>query len=289
MIAGIERPDAGMIHLNGRDVSSLEPAARGVAYVPQNYALFPHLTVLEQLTFPAGADVDLAKYWIDRLGLRGLERRRPDALSLGQQQRVALARALVRPAQLLLLDEPLSALDTPLRARLRWEMLALQNELALTTILVTHDPTEAAMLADEISVLESGRVLQCGPTDEVFRRPNSENVARLLGAEHAATGVAASADTIAVGSGAILSVAGPALTTGTRVGWSVAPSQVRITDDGRYSGVIEAITRVGSGRQISIKFGDTLVDAAAAFVEPRRGASCRFDIDAEAVRVWPVD
>ncbi|HEX4042690.1 MAG TPA: ATP-binding cassette domain-containing protein, partial [Xanthobacteraceae bacterium] len=149
MIAGIERCDHGSIVLGGRDISSLEPAARRVAYVPQNYALFPHFTVTEQLAFPAGADPHLARHWIDRLGLRGLEDRRPDALSLGQQQRVALARALVRPAQLLLLDEPFSALDAPLRARLRREMLALQNELTATMIIVTHDPAEAAMLADE--------------------------------------------------------------------------------------------------------------------------------------------
>jgi molybdate transport system permease protein len=288
MIAGIKQPDSGNIRINGCDISAVEPAARGIAYVPQNYGLFPHLTVREQLAFPAGADPSLAKHWIDRLGLRGLEERRPDALSLGQQQRVAVARALVRPAQLLLLDEPFSALDAPLRVRLRREMLALQRDIAATTILVTHDPTEAAMLADEILVFESGRVLQRGPTDEVIRRPSSEAVARLLGAEHATTGVAASADSIAVGGGAVLFVAGAALTIGARVGWSVAPSQVRLTDAGRYSGVIEAVIRVASGHQISIRFGDALVDAAAGFVEPRAGSSCRFDIDAKAVRVWPI-
>lgn len=144
------------------------------------------------------------------------------------------------------------------------------------------------MLADEILVFESGRVLQSGPTDHVFRRPNSETVARLLGAEHAATGLAASPNSINVGGGAVLNVAGATLTTGARVGWSVAPSQVRICDAGRYSGVIEAVTRVVAGHQISIRFGDALVDAAAGFVEPPRGASCRFDIDAEAVRIWPI-
>src|SRR5262249_39062903 len=104
MIAGIRQPDSGSIRIEGSDISAVEPAARGIAYVPQNYGLFPHLTVTEQLAFPAGADPSLAKHWTHRLGLRGLEQRRPDALSLGQQQRVALARALVRPAQLLLLD-----------------------------------------------------------------------------------------------------------------------------------------------------------------------------------------
>jgi ABC-type Fe3+/spermidine/putrescine transport system ATPase subunit/ABC-type sulfate transport system permease component len=287
MIAGIKQADSGSIRIDGNDIFAVEPASRGIAYVPQNYGLFPHLTVTEQLAFPAGADASLAKHWIDRLGLRGLEERRPDALSLGQQQRVALARALVRPADLFLLDEPFSALDAPLRARLRWEMLALQNDIAATTILVTHDPAEAAMLADEILVFENGRVLQCGPTSEVFRRPSNEAVARLLGAEHAATGVAVSACSIDVGGGTILAVAGDALTMGANVGWSVAPSQVHLSDGGRYSGMIEVVTGVGSGCLISIRFGDALVDAAA-FAEPR-SSSCRFDIDPGAVRVWPTD
>jgi ABC-type sulfate/molybdate transport systems ATPase subunit len=115
-------------------------------------------------------------------------------------------------------------------------MLALQNELTAATILVTHDPTEAAMLADEILVFESGRVLQSGPTDHVFRRPSSETVARLLGAEHAATGVAASADSINVGGGAFLDVTGAILTANAHIGWSVAPSRVRMSDVGRYCG-----------------------------------------------------
>jgi molybdate transport system permease protein len=289
MIAGIARCDSGSIMLDGRDIEPLEAAARGIAYVPQNYALFPHLTVLEQLHFPAGADPDLAKHWIDRLGLYGLEQRRPDALSLGQQQRVALARALVRPARLLLLDEPFSALDAPLRARLRREMLALQSELAATTILVTHDPSEAAMLADEILVFENGRVLQSGSTDAIFRRPKNETVARLLGADHAASGVAAGQDHIAAGADVILEVSGPALTPGARVGWSVSPARVRLSEAGRYSGTIEAVRHVASGHQITIRFGETAIDVAAGYIDPPLGSPCRFDIDPDAVRIWPLD
>ena len=288
MIAGIETCDRGSIILDGRDIARLEPAARGIAYVPQNYGLFPHLTVSEQLAFPAGSDPDTAKHWIDRLGLRGLERRRPDALSLGQQQRVALARALVRPANLLLLDEPFSALDAPLRSRLRREMLTLQNELTATTIIVTHDPAEAAMLADEILVFENGRVLQSGPTDQVFRRPNSETVARLLGADHAAKGVAVAADAIAIGADVVLKVAGPALTPGAHVGWTVSPARVRLSDTGRYEGVVEAVTRVASGHQIALRCGDASIAVAAGYIDPPPGSACRFDIDPDAVRIWPL-
>ena len=289
MIAGIERCDRGSILLDGREICSLEPAARGIAYVPQNYALFPHLTVTEQLAFPAGADPDMAKHWLDRLGLRGLEQRRPDALSLGQQQRVALARALVRPARLLLLDEPFSALDAPLRSRLRREMLALQNELPAATIIVTHDPAEAAMLADEILVLENGLVRQSGPNDAVFRRPNNEAVARLLGADHAAEGIAIGADGIAVGTGVVLKVAAPALKPGARVGWAVSAARVRLSESGSYGGVVEAVIHVGSGHQIAIRFGDTRINAAAGYIDPPCGSACRFDIDADAVRIWPLD
>ncbi len=289
MIAGIETCDRGSIILDGRDVVPLEPAARGIAYVPQNYGLFPHLTVSEQLAFPAGSDPDTAKHWIDRLGLRDLEQRRADALSLGQQQRVALARALVRPANLLLLDEPFSALDAPLRSRLRREMLALQIELTATTILVTHDPAEAAMLADEILVIENGRVLQSGPTDQVFRRPNNETVARLLGADHAAKGVAVGADAIAIGADVVLKVAGPALAPGEHVGWTVSPARVRLSETGRYAGVVEAVTRAASGHQIALRCGDASIGVAAGYIDPPLGSACRFDIEPDAVRIWPLE
>ena len=289
LIAGIEACDRGSITLDGHDIASLEPAARGIAYVPQNYGLFPHLTVIGQLEFPLGSDPASAKHWIDRLGLRGLEQRRPEALSLGQQQRVALARALVRPARLLLLDEPFSALDAPLRSRLRREMLTLQNELTATTILVTHDPAEAAMLADEILVIDDGRVLQSGPTDEVFRRPKDETVARLLGADHAAEGIAVGADSIAVGADVVLKVTGPALAPGASVGWTVSPARVRLSETGRYNGSIEAVTRVAAGHQITIRFGEARIDAATGYIDPPPGSSCRFDIDPDAVRIWPLD
>lgn len=287
IIAGIEPCDRGNVLLEGKDISTVAPAARGIAYVPQNYGLFPHLTVAEQLTFPLGADPALAKAWVERLGLRGLERRRPQALSLGQQQRVALARALVRPARLLLLDEPFSALDAPLRSALRQEMLALQNEFDATTVLVTHDPTEAALLADELLVLEGGRVLQSGPTEQVFLRPASTLAARLLGAEFVAEGVVAEAGLIKVDGGAVLAVSGLPLQPGARVGWSVPSALVRLSDRGRYEGKIEDTIAVGAGRQLSIRFGHALIRALDGYADRPREA-CRFDIDPASVRVWPL-
>jgi len=287
IIAGIEPCDRGNVLFDGKDISTLVPASRGIAYVPQNYGLFPHLTVAEQLKFPRGADPALAKTWVERLGLRGLEQRRPQALSLGQQQRVALARALVRPARLLLLDEPFSALDAPLRSALRQEMLALQNEFDATTILVTHDPMEAALLADELLVLEGGRVLQSGPTEQVFLRPASTLAARLLGAEFVAEGIVAEAGIIKVDGGAVLAVSGAPLQAGTRVGWSVPSALVRLSDHGHYQGNIEDVMPVGAGRQLMIRFGHALIRALDGYADRPQG-SCRFDIDPASVRVWPL-
>jgi molybdate transport system permease protein len=288
LIAGIERCDRGSIVVNGRELSQLDPAARAIAYVPQSYGLFPHLTVIEHLLFPMGADPQAAQQWIDRLGLRGLEQRRPAALSLGQQQRVALARALTRPSALLLLDEPFSALDAPLRASLRRELHALQRELFATTILVTHDPLEAALLADELLVLKDGRSLQTGPTEQVFRRPANETVARLLGADNVAEGVAADARHIVLADGTRVTVAGPALIPGQRVGWSFSPVRARITSNGPYQGTVEGVTSLGIGSHVTLRVGDARVRILDGHSHPESGSPCNFDVDPDAIQVWPV-
>ncbi|MHB8813520.1 MAG: ABC transporter ATP-binding protein/permease [Steroidobacteraceae bacterium] len=289
LIAGIERPDRGTVKLGERNVSRCPPAARAIAYVPQSYGLFPHLTLMEQLCFPQGAEPDRAAQWISRLGLEGLERRRPAALSLGQQQRVALARALMRPAELLLLDEPLSALDAPLRAALREELLEMQREFPGTTMLVTHDPTEAALLADELLVLEGGRVLQSGPTEDVYQRPATAQVARLLGADHPSDGMVAAEDAIAVGPEAVLQVAGPSLECGRRVKWSVLPGRARLGAGGRYEGIVEEITSAGLERRVTIRFGNTHVRIPGDCSDLAPGRVCRFDLDPRMIQVWTVD
>ncbi len=168
-------------------------------------------------------------------------------------------------------------------------MLALQGELTATTILVTHDPTEAALLADELLVLDAARVLQSRPTAEVFRRPVDETAARLLGAEMVAAGIAAEGRAIVIGDGVKLKIAGPELRSGTRVGWSVPAARVRLNDNGRYQGTVESVTAVAAGQQIGIRFGDALIYALAGYADRPRGSACRFDIDADAVRVWPLE
>lgn len=286
LLAGLERADRTRIAVGRRELSQLGPAARAVAYVPQSYGLFPHLSMAEQLRFPVGADSSAAAHWVLRLGLTGLEHRRPAELSLGQQQRVALARALVRPADLLLLDEPFSALDTPLRAALRQELLGLQDEVRGITLLVTHDPGEAALLADEILILDGGRVLQAGRTREVFRRPASELAARLLGADNPAEGVVGGENRIDVGNGVRIEAPGPVLRQG-RVGWSVPADRTWIRSEGEHRGTVEAVLDHPTP-QCLIRFGNTRLRAAGGS-NLRAGDPCRFDIDPERIQAWPID
>ena len=191
-VAGLARPDAGRIKLNG-DVLydsekniNLPPQRRAVGYVMQDYLLFPHLSVAQNIAFglrglSRAQKVGVVAEALQRVGLAGFEPRRPRELSGGQQQRVALARALVTRPRLLLLDEPFSALDGPTRALLRSDLLRLQAELGLPALFVTHDLGEAYLLADQIAVVEAGRLLQLGPPEAVVYHPTSRAVAELTG------------------------------------------------------------------------------------------------------------
>ncbi|MYE32567.1 MAG: ABC transporter ATP-binding protein [Chloroflexi bacterium] len=189
-IAGLVQPDSGRIEIGDRtvfDASSrieLPPQERRVGYVIQELALFPHLGARDNVLIGLERDADAPdRYETLRslLSIEGLDDRRPHQLSGGQQQRVALARALVRRSEVLLLDEPFSALDEALRSDLRAELLRLRRELELPIVFVTHDLREAHLLADRIVVIDGGRVLQFAPRDEVFRRPSSRRVAELTG------------------------------------------------------------------------------------------------------------
>ena len=188
MIAGFETPDSGMIRVAGQDVTHQPPQKRGIGIVFQNYALFPNLTVEQNIAF--GLKVrKLARAEIARkLGevmrlveLSGKETRYPHELSGGQRQRVALARALVVEPRILLLDEPLSALDARIRRTLREEIREIQQRLRLTTVFVTHDQEEALTLSDRIYVMHQGRVEQHGSAEDIYTRPASAFVARFMG------------------------------------------------------------------------------------------------------------
>ena len=192
-VAGLERPDRGRIvaadevWFDASGPVDLAPQRRSVGYLPQGFALFPHLDVRGNIAYGVnGADRDRdtrVEELIALLRLDGLERRRPGQLSGGQQQRVALARALARRPRLLLLDEPLSALDAPTRDALRGELRKLLIAGGVPAIVVTHDRSEALALSDRIAVIADGVVHQLGPTLEVFDRPADETVARIVGIE----------------------------------------------------------------------------------------------------------
>jgi len=188
MIAGHENVSAGSILLDGRDISALPPAQRGTAMMFQNYALFPHMTVEKNVGFSlkikgetdANIRVRVAAM-LDTVGLTEFAQRLPSQLSGGQQQRAALARALITDPQVLLLDEPLSALDPFLRIKMRAELKRLQSELGITFIHVTHSQDEAMALSDQIVVMNDGSIQQVGSPRDIFNHPETEFVAKFLG------------------------------------------------------------------------------------------------------------
>jgi putative spermidine/putrescine transport system ATP-binding protein len=188
MIAGFERPDAGTIELAGHDVTRLPPAERDVNTVFQDYALFPHMSVGENVGYglkvkgigkaDRGRRVEEA---LALVRLEGYGERRPSQLSGGQRQRVALARALVNRPRVLLLDEPLGALDLKLRQQLQVELKRIQSEVGITFVYVTHDQDEALTMSDRIAVMDSGKVLQVGTPRDVYEEPDSRFVAGFVG------------------------------------------------------------------------------------------------------------
>ena len=188
IVAGLDQANGGRVEIGGRDVTALPPAARGVAMVFQSYALFPHLSVAENIIFGlkarSVAPTERAKR-LDRaveiLGIGHLLTRRPGQLSGGQQQRVALGRAIVAEASVCLMDEPLSNLDAQLRAEMRREILALQRRLGMTMLYVTHDQTEAMGMADQVVLLRAGRIEQDAPPAEMYAKPATSFVASFIG------------------------------------------------------------------------------------------------------------
>ena len=189
LIAGLEQPTEGAIRFAGEDVSDVPPEDRGVGVVFQRYALFPHMSVAGNVAYglnfadpPGGVSrAERVEELLELVGLDGFGERDPTALSGGQRQRVALARALAPGPDLLLLDEPMSALDARLRQRLRRELKEIQTELGVTTIYVTHDQAEARAVSDRLAVLSSGTVKQIGKPESLYRRPESRFVAEFLG------------------------------------------------------------------------------------------------------------
>ncbi|MGJ7506817.1 ABC transporter ATP-binding protein [Variovorax sp. GT1P44] len=188
IVAGLESATGGQVLIDGQDVTTLPPARRGIAMVFQNYALFPHLSVADNITFglsvrktPAAETAQRLRDAAALLGLGALLDRKPSQLSGGQQQRVALGRALVAQAKVCLMDEPLSNLDAQLRQDMRRELRDLQRQLGLTVVYVTHDQTEAMSMADQVVLLNQGRVEQAGMPRDLYARPATTFAGRFIG------------------------------------------------------------------------------------------------------------
>lgn len=188
MLAGFEMPTAGEIMLDGRDIARVQPNHRPVNLMFQSYALFPHMTIAQNIAYglemeklPKSEIKQRVSEMLDVIQLSHLARRKPDQLSGGQRQRVALGRALVKRPRLLLLDEPLGALDKKLRGEMQLELKRIQDEFGITFIIVTHDQEEALVMADRIAILKDGQLLQCGSPHEIYEHPQSRFAADFIG------------------------------------------------------------------------------------------------------------
>src|ERR1700742_2262585 len=188
MLAGFETPDEGRILLDGKDIAQIPPHQRPVNMMFQNYALFPHLNVRDNIAFglkrarmPSADIAARVAELVALVKLEGLEKRKPDQLSGGQKQRVALARSLARRPQVLLLDEPMAALDKKLRESTQWELMELQRRLGMTFIIVTHDQEEAMTVASRIGVMDAGRLDQVATPRELYEAPASRWIAEFIG------------------------------------------------------------------------------------------------------------
>jgi putative spermidine/putrescine transport system ATP-binding protein len=265
MLAGFETPTAGRIELSGRDITGLPPYQRGIGVVFQNYALFPHMTVGENVAYPlrvrglgAAKIADSVETALATVKLEGLANRRPAQLSGGQQQRVALARALVFQPELILLDEPLGALDKQLRERMQIELKALHERLGVTMVYVTHDQSEALTMSDRIAVFADGRIQQLATPVELYERPANAFVAGFIGESNRLAGrvVDRAGDRLVVeipGGHTILAAADGLAANANRVILSVRPERVSLDPgscDNRLKLPLESVVYLGDSSRL---------------------------------------
>ena len=305
MIAGFERPTSGRIVLDGADVAQTPPHRRNVNTVFQSYALFPHLTVADNVAFGlryrdtskeenkrAVAEI------IELVQLTGFEKRKPHELSGGQQQRVALARALVLRPRVLLLDEPLGALDARLRKDLQVELKALQEDIGVTFIFVTHDQEEALTMSDRIAVMDGGHVEQAGPPQDVYEEPETVFVADFLGVSNLISATADGQDgdccNLRVAERTLRARQG-AITSQGDVKVMIRPERVGIEpagEDGlnRLPGLVEHAVFLGSFRELRVRIlGGSLIKAVlpndGAPLAYEQGAAVTLHLPSDALRV----
>jgi spermidine/putrescine ABC transporter ATP-binding subunit len=283
ILSGLEIPTTGSVVIDGNDVTREPPYRRPTNLVFQSYAIFPHLSVSENIAYGlrrlrlgSAEQAKLVDEMLALIGLQGFGARRPNQLSGGQLQRVALARALVLKPKVLLLDEPLAALDKKLRERMQLELRALQREVGITFVFVTHDQEEALTLSDRVAVMSKGRMVQCSPPIELYERPESRFVAEFVGEMNFFPGkvVASTIDTCRVdlqGLGSVTCRDGTRRGTGDQVIVAVRPEWVRLeapksnawlgcVTDRQYFGerCHVQVTLLKAGRSIAVSVGGAM-------------------------------
>jgi spermidine/putrescine transport system ATP-binding protein len=277
MIGGFEEPTEGRIELDGVDVAPLPPYKRDVNTVFQSYALFPHLSIFENVAFglrrqrvKGGELRQKVGEALELVGLAGLERRKPRQLSGGQQQRIALARALVNRPRVLLLDEPLGALDLKLRKEMQLELKRIQHEVGITFVHVTHDQEEAMTMADRIVIMDGGHIEQLGTPTELYERPRTPFVAGFLGVSNLLEGTTVGDDRVKLSDGTIVHV--PRETLAGATGWvqiGVRPEKLRIGggEANSLSGIVTESAYIGVSTQYIL---DTQAGPVTVYVQNDR-------------------
>jgi putrescine transport system ATP-binding protein len=272
LLAGFEAADAGRILIDGQDMAGVPPYARPVNMMFQSYALFPHMTVFDNVAFglrqdgmPRAAIASRVMAMLDLVQLGPLARRKPNQLSGGEKQRVALARALVKEPKLLLLDEPLTALDRKLREETRFELVRIQRRVGITFLMVTHDQEEAMSMASRVAVMKEGRIVQMGPPGQVYEYPANRFVAGFLGAVNLIAARVTSAENGVLSlesaeTGGALSVAHErALAPGTEIALALRPEKIALGTSRDFawanalSGRVRALAYRGEASDIEIE------------------------------------
>ena len=309
MIAGLEQPTSGEVLLEGQPLQGLPPYRRPINTVFQSYALFPHMSVARNVAFGLemrGLDPEAAARKVEEVltlvRLEGLGERRPSQLSGGQQQRVALARALANEPRILLLDEPLSALDLKLRKQMRLELKRLQKATGITFIFVTHDQDEALIMSDRLAVLSDGRILQVGTPEEIYQRPRSRFVADFIGDSNILLGTPAAPGLLALSGAAVLRLPHPMTApqaAAAELSVAIRPESCRLVNGA--AGEAEANVFPAKVREIEYLGADTCVllevssfaaeislrlrNAEVGEAVPREGDEVRVSLPAAALRV----
>ena len=305
LIAGFERPTEGRIVLDGVDMAQTPPHRRRVNTVFQSYALFPHLNVFDNVAFglrfrdiPKRDVPVMVREVLSRVRLEGMEKRRPSQLSGGQQQRVALARALILNPAVLLLDEPLGALDAKLRKALQIELKALQEQIGITFLYVTHDQEEALTMSDRLAVMSNGRIEQVGSPNEVYDQPSSAYVADFLGVSNLmsahADGSTSGQCRVRLGDFVLIASQGDTDATG-KVRVVIRPERISLEPHGtsgenRVPGMVERVVYVGATTQVIVRLapGETvqmLMKNEGSEVSYQQGTPVSVHLPASALRV----